>query len=148
MVLDLEGIQQQASRLAQHAQAGDRLYLHGELGAGKTTFVRAILEALGYSGRVKSPTYNWIDLYPLPHINVAHFDLYRLNSPDDWHELGLLDYLSPPWFSLVEWPNKARLPTPMLMINLAHVDHPEHRKITLTPQNPRGETWLKSSEYH
>jgi tRNA threonylcarbamoyladenosine biosynthesis protein TsaE len=81
--------------------------LKGDLGAGKTTFVRAMLEALGYSGRVPSPTYTLLEQYALGELCFVHLDLYRLKDPRELEYLGLRDWLALPrvWV-LAEWPEK------------------------------------------
>lgn len=88
--------------------------LIGDLGAGKTTLVRGVLRGLGYTGRVKSPTYPLLETYQLGDLSVAHFDLYRLESPDAFKEAGFEDYFVGPGVRFVEWPDRAegRLPAP------------------------------------
>jgi len=81
--------------------------LHGPLGAGKTTFVRGLLEALGYRDRVPSPTYTLAETYALPHgPRVTHLDLYRLADPDELEFLGWRDWLGDPGLLLIEWPDR------------------------------------------
>jgi tRNA threonylcarbamoyladenosine biosynthesis protein TsaE len=85
--------------------------LHGDLGAGKTTWVRHLLRALGVQGRIKSPTYGVVE----PHqgiwrdqaVQVWHFDFYRLEDPREWIEAGLRDLFAQTGLKLVEWPEKA-----------------------------------------
>jgi len=82
--------------------------LRGELGAGKTTWVRALLRGLGYTGRVPSPTYTLLEHYPVGGLTVVHLDLYRLSSEDELENLGLRDWLaSAATWVLVEWPDRA-----------------------------------------
>lgn len=84
------------------------MYLSGDLGAGKTTFVRGLLRGLGYTGSVKSPTYALVESYDLDlaerAISVHHFDLYRFRSPEEWEDAGLDDVISgcASWV-LIEW---------------------------------------------
>jgi tRNA threonylcarbamoyladenosine biosynthesis protein TsaE len=81
--------------------------LDGELGAGKTTFVRAMLVALGYAGRVPSPTYTLLEHYTVGDLSIVHLDLYRLKEPRELEYLGLRDWLQAPrvWI-LAEWPER------------------------------------------
>ena len=83
------------------------VFLQGELGAGKTTFTRGILRGLGYLGKVKSPTYNLIELYKISRLYLYHFDFYRFNNPNEWEEAGFRDYFNADSICLVEWPEKA-----------------------------------------
>jgi tRNA threonylcarbamoyladenosine biosynthesis protein TsaE len=88
------------------------LYLAGELGAGKTTFARGFLRALGVSDPVRSPTYTLLELYPADALTLVHIDLYRLRDPEDLESLGLRDWARPGCLWLIEWPERAggRLP--------------------------------------
>ena len=88
--------------------------LHGDLGAGKTTFVRHLLRALGISGRVKSPTYAVVEPHETPDgLAISHFDFYRFNDPREWEDAGFRDLFAAPGLKLAEWPDKAAglLPT-------------------------------------
>lgn len=86
--------------------------LAGDLGAGKSTFARGALRALGATGPIKSPSYTLIEVYELPAITVIHLDLYRMVDPDELENLGLSDYHRPGHLWLVEWPERGvgRLP--------------------------------------
>jgi tRNA threonylcarbamoyladenosine biosynthesis protein TsaE len=90
--------------------------LRGELGAGKSTFARGALRALGVSGPIKSPSYTLVETYELPTVTAVHLDLYRLVDPDELEHLGLADYHRPGFLWLVEWPERGvgRLPVPDL----------------------------------
>ena len=82
--------------------------LHGDLGAGKTTFVRHLLGALGVAGRIKSPTYAVVEPHATPDgLAVSHFDFYRFNDPREWEDAGFRDLFAAPGLKLAEWPEKA-----------------------------------------
>ena len=83
------------------------LYLRGDLGSGKTTLVRGLLRALGYEGRVKSPTYALVELYTVSRLDFYHFDFYRFNDPEEWRDAGFREYFNHTSVCLVEWPEKA-----------------------------------------
>ena len=106
--------------------ANSSLYanLVGDLGAGKTTLVRGVLRGLGYVGRVKSPTYPLLETYKAGAFNLAHFDLYRLESPDAFIEAGFEEYFAGPGVRFVEWPDRGGsfLPEPDWAISLK--EHP------------------------
>lgn len=93
--------------------------LHGPLGAGKTTFVRLLLRALGVQGRIKSPSYAVMESYELPAGGMAsHFDFYRFGDPREWEDAGFRDVFAAPGLKLCEWPEKAagQLPPPDLQL--------------------------------
>ncbi len=96
--------------------------LSGELGAGKTTFVRGLLRALGHTGAVRSPTYTLVEPYEVGGQRVLHLDLYRLAGAADLTTLGLRDELDDATLLLVEWPERAdgALPAPALALIFEH----------------------------
>lgn len=113
--------------------------LHGPLGAGKTTFARHLLRALGAAGRIKSPTYAVMEPYDLPGGSVWHFDFYRFNDPQEWEDAGFRDLFASRGLKLAEWPEKAEglLPSPDLRVDIEPLDH-EARRVTLAACTPRG----------
>ena len=102
-----------AAQLAQALQPGLRaggsltLELHGTLGAGKTTFTRHLLRALGVQGRIKSPSYAVVEPHEAPGMAIHHFDFYRFNDPQEWEDAGFRDLFGAPGLKVVEWPEKA-----------------------------------------
>ena len=135
-----------ASSLSQLFQADPSTHLNisleGDLGAGKTTFARHLIQALGYEGRVKSPTYTLCEPYPLQikSITAHHFDRYRMRDPLEWQEAGFAEHFDEPGFCLVEWPEKAEgtLPAFDIEIHLLAGDDENARNITLQGNSIQG----------
>jgi tRNA threonylcarbamoyladenosine biosynthesis protein TsaE len=84
------------------------VYLHGDLGAGKTTLVRGMLRSLNHTGAVKSPTYTLLEPYDTPDTPVFHFDLYRLKSPEELEYLGFDEIFTGPGLKCIEWPEQGQ----------------------------------------
>jgi tRNA threonylcarbamoyladenosine biosynthesis protein TsaE len=126
------------SRLAQAARQGGVIFLQGELGAGKTTLVRGFVRALGYAGRVKSPTYTLLESYRLEGTNLYHLDLYRLADAEELEWIGIRDLLEDADLCLVEWPERGLgvLPSPDLEIQIEY--HGVGRVLELLPSSDRG----------
>lgn len=115
-----------AAQLASVIVPNLTIYLHGDLGAGKTTLVRGLLQALGYVGKVKSPTYTLVESYDVDtnenyKFTLYHFDLYRFNDDEEWEEAGFRDYFNAYSVCIIEWPEKAQqvLPAPDMDVYLA-----------------------------
>ena len=97
-----------AQRLAARLKPGMVIYLHGDLGTGKTTLVRGVLNALGYAGRVKSPTYTLVEPYHASGLDLRHFDLYRLHNEEEWEAAGFREEFDGHNIFFIEWPEKAQ----------------------------------------
>jgi len=115
------------------------LTLSGNLGTGKTTLSRGLIQSMGHSGAVKSPTYTLVEPYEMGETRIYHFDLYRLEDPEELEFIGLWDYLGGDSLVIVEWPEKAFgvLPPPDLEIKIDIKDR--GRELSLTPHTPLGE---------
>jgi tRNA threonylcarbamoyladenosine biosynthesis protein TsaE len=131
--------------LAAGAVAGRVLHLRGELGAGKTTLIRGLLRALGYAGRVKSPTYTLVEPYDLSSLHFYHFDFYRFKDRSEWLSSGFREYFGPQALCVVEWPEKAGdlLAPPDVDVLLQFSG--EARKARLEALTAAGASWLSSS---
>jgi len=130
--------------LAAGAVPGRVLHLRGELGAGKTTLVRGLLRALGYSGRVKSPTYTLVEPYTLSSLHFYHFDFYRFKDRSEWLSSGFREYFNPEALCVVEWPEKAGdllgAPDVDLLLQFSAVG----RTASLRAHGAAGDAWLSS----
>ncbi len=118
--------------------------LQGDLGAGKTTLARHLLQALGVGGRIKSPTYAIVEAYAPDAFPVWHFDFYRFNDPQEWEEAGFRDIFASPGLKLAEWPQKAEglLPQADLDIHL-QTEGDAARRVTLCSHTPLGAVLLQ-----
>ena len=121
--------------------------LHGPLGAGKTTFVRHLLHALGVAGRIKSPTYAVVESYEpaetAPPLTIHHFDFYRFDDPQEWEDAGFRELFAGPGLKLAEWPEKAAeyLPAADLRIDI-EPSAGEARDVTWRAATPLGRELL------
>jgi tRNA threonylcarbamoyladenosine biosynthesis protein TsaE len=133
-------------RLATGLQESCRLYLHGDLGAGKTTLVRGLLRGLGFEGRVKSPTFSLVEPYEFSSLSLYHFDFYRFDEPGELRDSGLLEHFDGPAVCIVEWPARAgpQLPPPDLEIDLSPREG-GGRSAVLVARSHRGEHWLEQA---
>ena len=129
----------------QKNDTGALIYLSGDLGAGKTTLSRGLLRGMGYSGRVKSPTYTLVELYVVSKLNLYHFDFYRFGEPEEWQEAGFRDLFHETNICLVEWPEKAGelLPPPDLTVTLKSTLS-LGREAQITARSARGRQMLST----
>ncbi|TKR56942.1 tRNA (adenosine(37)-N6)-threonylcarbamoyltransferase complex ATPase subunit type 1 TsaE [Allopusillimonas ginsengisoli] len=121
---------------------GGRIHLRGELGAGKTSFARALLRACGITGRIKSPSYALLESYNLSNLYFYHFDFYRFSDTREWVDAGFRDILRDDAVILIEWPEQAGglLPLPDLDIKLDYAD--VGRNACIAAHSEKGQKWL------
>jgi tRNA threonylcarbamoyladenosine biosynthesis protein TsaE len=133
-----------AARLAATLKPGMVVYLRGDLGAGKTTLVRALLRALGHTGRVKSPTYTLLEQYRAGGLHFRHFDLYRFRDGQEWEAAGFRDEFDGRNICLVEWPEKAQGLLPGADLDISLDILPAGRNITVRANTAITGACLKS----
>ena len=133
-----------AARLAPAIKPGMVLHLHGDLGAGKTTLVRALLQALGYRGRVKSPTYTLLEQYEAGGLHLRHFDLYRFHDEDEWEAAGFRDEFDGCNVCLVEWPKKANGLVPQADVEITLDASSSGRNMEVRANSQTGRECLKA----
>lgn len=139
---------QLGAALGRVLQPGMTIHLHGDLGAGKTFLTREILRAMGYTGRVKSPTYTLLEIYPVKlnshGIDVLHFDLYRMSSPHEFVEAGFREYFGSDKLCIVEWPEQAAQLLPVADIAVFISAEGEGRTVELQAYSDLGATCLEN----
>ena len=142
---DAEATEQLGAQLAS-AVTPAVVYLHGDLGAGKTTLVRGLIHALGYDGKVRSPTYTLVEPYACKPCTVFHLDLYRLADAEELEWLGLRDMLEEPSLLLIEWPERGGglLPAADLTIDIQYSG--SGRLARVEPSTVAGEQLLRGLE--
>lgn len=131
-VVDLTQLTELAAHIARRLIVGDVVALHGDLGAGKTTFVRGALRGLGWRAEVPSPTFTLAQVYDIAGLRLWHFDFYRLDKPQDAIELGI-DEAFADCVSFVEWPERLAdsLPPSRLDVELGFAEAPDLRRVVV-----------------
>lgn len=134
---------ERAQAFAAPLSGGGVIFLEGDLGAGKTTFARALLIALGVGERIKSPTYSLIESYRAGGLQTHHLDLYRIADADELEWLGLPDLLDANSLMLIEWPQRGSgaLPPPDLSLRFEHAG--ERRHLSARAHSARGRQCLR-----
>jgi tRNA threonylcarbamoyladenosine biosynthesis protein TsaE len=130
------------SALARVLAPGLTIYLHGDLGAGKTALTRALLHAAGHVGKVKSPTYTLSEPYRIElagrAVDVIHFDLYRMSSPEEFLDAGFREDFNKDNICIVEWPEKGEPVLPPPDLNVFLRVRGEGREVELQALSPQG----------
>lgn len=119
------------------------IFLHGQLGAGKTTFSRGFLRGLGYEGHVKSPTYTLVESYELGKRTVHHFDFYRVREPQELEYMGIQDYFLPHTICLIEWPDYGKSMLPAADLSCQIEIKAEEREVIFTAFSEQGKHILQ-----
>jgi tRNA threonylcarbamoyladenosine biosynthesis protein TsaE len=138
-VVDEQAVAELAAEFAAQVSAPLVIYLQGDLGAGKTTFARAYIHALGFKGYVKSPSYGLLETYRAGGQDILHLDLYRIEDPEELEYLALRDLYGDNTVLMVEWPDRGKnhLPAPDLVLDFGEKD--ETRFVICRPFSDQGE---------
>ncbi len=144
---DEDGTQALGAALSRVLAPGLSLHLHGDLGAGKTFLTRSLLHAAGYEGRVKSPTYTLVEPYTISlngrTVELMHFDLYRMGSPEEFIEAGFREYFGADKVCVVEWPEQAAGLIPAADIDVFLAAEGEGRAVELRANSALGASCLE-----
>ncbi|HIF17582.1 MAG TPA: tRNA (adenosine(37)-N6)-threonylcarbamoyltransferase complex ATPase subunit type 1 TsaE [Cycloclasticus sp.] len=132
IIKDEQAMLAAGKELVAQLSPGMLIFFQGDLGAGKTTLVRGVLNAMGHTGSVKSPTYNLVEPYTIEGQVVFHFDLYRLMDAEELEYMGIRDYFNEQSICFVEWPDngKGLLPNPDVLIEI--IINGDQRKLLIS----------------
>ena len=133
---------QLGAKLGAQLTRGLTIFLHGDLGAGKTTLVRGLLHGLGHEGKVKSPTYTLVEPYVVSGLELYHFDLYRFIDPEEWDASGFRDYFNAQTVCIVEWPEKAHGFLPEADIDIRIQPQNAGRRISMSGNSVAGQNCI------
>ena len=139
---DLNATTALGRELARLVRKGDVIALHGDLGTGKSTFARGLIqELMGQELDVPSPTFNLVLTYDAPEISIWHYDLYRIEDPEELEELGLEETIN--GLAIIEWPDRLGQALPQWRLDISLLASENGRIATLTPHGP---DWSKRLE--